>query len=261
MTNLQEAANAEQLRWRQRLLLSVPIAATGLVATAITALFTVPQWLAMQSSSARVRQLEALEQQVPLLREQLRKSRQEIERNENKQRKLLRLIEGSGEFATFLAQLDLEASRHGLQLELFEPTQVLSPAPAVSPAPSSARTNKAPELTQPAQAPLQAAGLQAERVLLSARGTYPNLLAFMRAIEKLSLLVVPSDFSLQLVEIARGDGGASGAADAAKIMLPELKLVLAYYQAPEGGLKPSAPPVAEQKPQDANNPQSVDRAN
>jgi hypothetical protein len=79
MTNLQEAANAEQLRWRQRLLLGVPIAATGLVATAITALFTVPQWLAMQSSSARVRQLEALEQQVPLLREQLLKDGQILE--------------------------------------------------------------------------------------------------------------------------------------------------------------------------------------
>jgi type IV pilus assembly protein PilO len=251
MTNLQEAANAEQLRWRQRLLLGVPIAAGGLVATAITGLITVPQWLGMRSSSARVQQLESLQQQVPLLRDQLLKSGLEIERNASKQRQLLRLIEGSGEFATFLAQLDLEASRHGLQLELFEPAQVPS---AGAQSPPSARTNKAAEVAQPPQAPLQAAGLQAERVLLSARGPYPNLLAFMRAIEKLSLLVVPSDFSLKLVEIVRGDAGASGAAGEPKILLPELKLTLAYYQAPEGGLKPSVPPGAEQKPADANNP-------
>ena len=236
MTNLQEAANAQELRWRQRLLLGLPIAVGGLVATAITALFTVPQWLQLQNSGARLQQLEALQQQLPLLREQLVKSSQENERNEGKQRKLLRLIEGSGEFATFLAQLDLEASRHGLQLELFEPVSAPA-APAKAPEPGQAG--------QPAQAspqePLQAAGLQAERVLLSARGRYPSLLAFMRAVEQLSLLVVPSDFSLELVETVSVNTDPSGAAEAAKLRVPELKLALTYYKAPAGPLKPPAP--------------------
>jgi type IV pilus assembly protein PilO len=236
MTNLQEAANAQELRWRQRLLLGLPIAVGGLVATAITALFTVPQWLQLQNSGARLQQLEALQQQLPLLREQLVKSSQENERNEGKQRKLLRLIEGSGEFATFLAQLDLEASRHGLQLELFEPVSAPA-APAKAPEPGQAG--------QPAQAspqePLQAAGLQAERVLLSARGRYPSLLAFMRAVEQLSLLVVPSDFSLELVETVSVNTDPSGPAEAAKLRVPELKLALTYYKAPAGPLKPPAP--------------------
>jgi type IV pilus assembly protein PilO len=236
MTNLQEAANAQELRWRQRLLLGLPIAVGGLVATAITALFTVPQWLQLQNSGARLQQLEALQQQLPLLREQLVKSSQENERNEGKQLKLLRLIEGSGEFATFLAQLDLEASRHGLQLELFEPVSAPA-APAKAPEPGQAG--------QPAQAspqePLQAAGLQAERVLLSARGRYPSLLAFMRAVEQLSLLVVPSDFSLELVETVSVNTDPSGAAEAAKLRVPELKLALTYYKAPAGPLKPPAP--------------------
>ncbi len=236
MTNLQDAANAQELRWRQRLLLGLPIAVGGLVATAITALFTVPQWLQLQNSGARLQQLEALQQQLPLLREQLVKSSQENERNEGKQRKLLRLIEGSGEFATFLAQLDLEASRHGLQLELFEPVSAPA-APAKAPEPGQAG--------QPAQAspqePLQAAGLQAERVLLSARGRYPSLLAFMRAVEQLSLLVVPSDFSLELVETVSVNTDPSGAAEAAKLRVPELKLALTYYKAPAGPLKPPAP--------------------
>jgi len=236
MTNLQEAANAQELRWRQRLLLGLPIAVGGLLATAITALFTVPQWLQLQNSGARLQQLEALQQQLPLLREQLVKSSQDIERNDGKQRKLLRLIEGSGEFATFLAQLDLEASRHGLQLELFEPVSAPA-APAKAPEPGQAG--------QPAQAspqePLQAAGLQAERVLLSARGRYPSLLAFMRAVEQLSLLVVPSDFSLELVEAVSVNTDPSGAAEAAKLRVPELKLALTYYKAPAGPLKPPAP--------------------
>lgn len=261
MTNLQEAANLQQLRWRQRLLLGLPIAVGGLVATAITALFTVPQWLALQSSAARLQQLEGLRQQVPLLRDQLVRSGQEIERSEAKQRTLLTLIEGSGEFATFLAQLDLEASRHGLQLELFEPTVPLEPAAEGSaPAPP---TNGGPG-ANPADAPqdpLLGAGLQAERVLLSARGSYPSLLAFMRSVERLSLLVVPSDFALELVEGVATDAGATAAADGPRPRVPELKLSLTYYKAPEGPLRPPAPaaPAAPAAP-DPNAPPAAEQS-
>jgi type IV pilus assembly protein PilO len=253
MTNLQEAANAQQLRWRQRLLLGLPVALGGLVAAALTSLYTIPQWLGLQANSARFQQLEALRQQLPLLRDQLAKSGQEIERSESQQVKLLRLIEGSGEFSTFLAQLDLEASRNGLQLELFEPTGVAGASAALPEAPaagSRARPNAAAEPPPPVQAPLQAAGLEAERVLLSARGPYPSLLAFMRSVEKLSLLVVPSDFALQLVEISSANAGSSASADAPKSRIPELKLALTFYKTPAGGLKP--PPAGDQNPQDAN---------
>jgi type IV pilus assembly protein PilO len=252
VTNLQEAANPQQLRWRQRLLLGLPIAAGGLVATAITALFTVPQWMALQSSAARLQQLEGLRQQVPLLRDQLVRSSQEIERSEAKQRTLLTLIEGSGEFATFLAQLDLEAGRHGVQLELFEPAELpepaaegSAPAPAANPADAS-------------QDPLMGTGLQAERVLLSARGSYPSLLAFMRSVEQLSLLVVPSDFALELVEGVATDAGAAAAADGPRPRVPELKLSLTYYKAPEGPLRPPAP-AAPAAP-DQNAPPAADQA-
>jgi len=249
MTNLQEAANTQQLRWRQRLLLGLPIALGGLVATALTGLFTVPQWLGLQAKSARFQQLEALRQQLPLLRDQLTKSGQEIERTERQQVKLLRLIEGSGEFSTFLAQLDLEATRNGLQLELFEPTGLAgaaSPPPEAPAAGSRAKPNAPAAPPPPVQAPLQAAGLEAERVLLSARGTYPSLLAFMRSVEQLSLLVVPSDFALQLVESSSANAASSAPADAPRAKIPEMKLALTFYKTPAGGLKP--PPAVEQKP-------------
>lgn len=249
MTNLQEAANAQQLRWRQRLLLGLPIAIGGLVAIALTGLFTVPQWLGLQDKSARFQQLEALRQQLPLLRDQLTKSGQEIERSERQQVKLLRLIEGSGEFSTFLAQLDLEATRNGLQLELFEPTGLAGPAAPAPEAPeagSRAKPNAPAAPPPPVQSPLQAAGLEAERVLLSARGTYPSLLAFMRSVEQLSLLVVPSDFALQLVESSSANTASPAPVDAPKAKIPEMKLALTFYKTPAGGLKP--PPAVEQKP-------------
>ena len=257
MTNLQEAANAQQLRWRQRVLFGLPIAVGGLLAAAVTGLFTVPQWLGLQASSARYQQLEGLRQQLPLLRDQLAKSGQQIESNERRQRNLLRLIEGSGDLSTFLAQLDLEASRHGVQLELFEPTTLEASAPA--------RANAAaPPPADPAAAPkdpLEAAGLEARRVLLSARGRYPNLLAYMRSVEQLSLLVVPSDFSLELIEIPREITGGPVAADAPKPRIPELKLALTYYRAPAGGLKPPVPPAEDKQPPAGGKPEPAEPAN
>jgi len=264
MTNLQEAANAQQLRWRQRILLGLPIGVGGLLATAVTALFTVPQWLGLQASSARYQQLEALREQLPLLRDQLAKSGQEIERNERRQRKLLRLIEGSGDLSTFLAQLDLEASRHGVQLELFEPTTLAASTPAAAEPPARSRGNAAATPADPAAAPkdpLEAAGLEAQRVLLSARGLYPSLLAFMRSVEQLSLLVVPSDFALELIEVASETTAAPVAADAPKPRIPELKLALTYYRAPAGGLKPPAPPAADKQPPAESKPAPADPAN
>jgi type IV pilus assembly protein PilO len=251
MTNLQEAANTQQLLWRQRILLALPIALGGLLATAVTALFTVPQWLGLQASSARYQQLEALRQQLPLLRDQLAKSAQQIERDELRQVKLLRLIEGSGELSTFLAQLDLEASRHGVQLELFEPTTLAASTPPQAESPArGGRANAAAPATpaQPVAAakdPLEAAGLEAKRVLLTARGRYPNLLAYMRSVEQLSLLVVPSDFALELIEVPAEATGAAPPEDALKPRIPELKVALTYYRAPDGGLKVPAAPAGE----------------
>jgi type IV pilus assembly protein PilO len=257
MTNLQEAANVQQLRWRQRVLFGLPIAVGGLLAAAVTGLFTVPQWLGLQASSARYQQLEGLRQQLPLLRDQLAKSGQQIESNERRQRNLLRLIEGSGELSTFLAQLDLEASRHGVQLELFEPTtlEASTPAQAKGAAPAPADPAAAPK------DPLEAVGLEARRVLLSARGRYPNLLAYLRSVEQLSLLVVPSDFSLELIEIPRETTGGPVAPDAPKPRIPELKLALTYYRAPAGGLKPPAPPAEDKQPPAGGKPDPAEPAN
>jgi type IV pilus assembly protein PilO len=143
---------------------------------------------------------------------------------------VLQLIEGSGEFVTFLAQLDREATRNGLQLELFEPVVVAPPPPEP---PKGGNQNKQQAPASPPKAPLEQAGLSAQRVLLTARGRFPNLLAFMRSVERLSLLVVPSDFSLQSISAGAG-------APNAQTFDSEMKLALTYYQAPDSGLKPAA---------------------
>lgn len=236
MTNLQASVSPQQQLLRQRLLIGVPIAVGGLLAAVVIGALVVPQWLRLRTDSERLDELLALQQRIPLLRGQLDQTAQNQEKAERQQRRILNLIEGSGEFLTFLSQIDREATRAAVQLELYEP---VPPQPAAAEA-QPAQQPGAPAAPPPPKPPLEEAGLSSERVLLTARGNYPSLLSFLRAVEKLSLLAVPSQFTMALVE--RPGAPQTGGTAASKATIPELKLLLTYYKAPEGGLKPPPPP-------------------
>ncbi len=252
MTNLQAAANPSVLLWRQRVLLGAPVLAGALLGAALTVLITAPRWTRLQAASATVDKLEALQRRIPILRSQLLVIRTNQDQAARRQRRVLQLIEGSGDFSTFLAQLDREAGRNGLKLELVEPMAagaVVAPQPAPGKKPGSNKKEE-PVEAPPPQDPLQAAGLAAEKVLLSARGSYPSLLGFLRSVEQLSLLVVPSDFSLELVKLSQPQGTASSrpAAATAQARIPEMKLVFTYYRKPPSGLAPGQAAAAPAKP-------------
>ena len=94
---------------------------------------------------------------------------------------------------------------------------------------------------------MEAAGLKAQKVLLTARGSYPSLLAFVRATEKLSVLVSQSNLSLTLVDSANaGAQAAAPAGAAAPVSVPvaakaELKLMLTSYQTTDGKIAQPIP--------------------
>ncbi len=247
MTNLQAARAPQDQLLRQRLLLGVPIGLGVLMASVLTAGLLVPTLLRLRSDSQRLADLQALEQRLPLLRRQLDQTTLDQEKAERQQRKLLALIQGSGEFLTFLSQIEREAIRNGVQIELYEPV-----ASRAAPTPAGQAEGGQPEPGQqqqppPSTSPLEQAGLKAEQVLLSARGSYPRLLGFLRAVEKLSLLAIPSNFRMVLVNPAAATGATQqGRPPLGTPAVPELKLLLTYYTVPEGGLKPQpAAPAGE----------------
>jgi type IV pilus assembly protein PilO len=174
--------------------------------------------------------LEEFKARIPLLRAQIAKTYEDQSAAERKQLQVLQLIQGSGEFSTFLAQLDAEAARHGVQLDLYEPVAAPAPVPA-------AEAKKGEQAPPPPASPMEAAGLKEQKVLLTARGSYPSLLAFMRATEKLSVLVSQSNLALAVVDPAKAGAPASQASvgvppAAAKT---ELKLMLTYYKSAGAG--------------------------
>lgn len=195
MTNLQQGAPVLSAQALRRLWFGVPVAALGLLSLLLLAAVVAPMWQALQRDSTRLRELEDLQVQVSLMRQQLRAQDMQQEKAMRQRDRLLRMIAGSGDVSTLLAVLDREAKATGVQLDLYEPQAgAAAPAPAAQATPAPAGSNQA----QPAPpSPLEAAGLQAQGMLISLRGPYPNLLAFLRRLESLNLLVIQSDLRLE----------------------------------------------------------------
>jgi len=254
MTNLQDGAERNAAQVQQRLLLGLPIGVGALLAVVLVGVGVIPQWLKLQSDSERLAQLEEIQGRIPLLRAQIAKTAQSLDAAERKQQQVLRLIEGSGELVTFLAQLDREAARFGVQLDLYEPVAATPP-----PAADDKKGQKGDQPAAPPKSPLEAAGLKAQQVLLTARGPYPNVLAFLRATEKLTVLVSQSNLSLTAVEPPKaapqptpqptpqaGNQAATAASLAAPVAAKtELKLFLTYYQSVDA-VKPTPVPPKNQ---------------
>ena len=231
MTNPQAPAGEEPAlagsRLSPRQLLLLPLALGGVVALALLGGWVIPQLQKLNEANQRQAQKQATAAGIPLLRQQLDQTITATQRAELQQARLLALIAGSGDLATFLTQVDRQAQRHGVQLDVLQPAKPKGvpgePAPAAPAAPA-----EPPD-------PLAGAGLQATQMQLKAVGTYPNLLSFIRAMERLSLLVRQSGFTLQQVGPTAGQAPAAAPAPAPTAMTFTLTL---YSSSKTGSSQP-----------------------
>lgn len=194
-----------------RLLLLVPLVAGAVVALLLLVAWLIPQLQRLNRDQQRLAAMEEKAQRLPLLRGQLQKTMEAQERATAQRRQLLGLIAGSGSLQTFMAQVNREAERHGVTLDVLQPAAPPPPAPDSK---AGAKAAGKPGAAAPAAGGCGAlgttAGLKANRQSLAVRGRYPNLLAFMRALERLNLLVVQCDLALEqpASQAGAGDGKA-----------------------------------------------------
>jgi type IV pilus assembly protein PilO len=181
----------------------LPLSVGGLVAALVGGGLVAPQWQQWQEGQARLEALRASEAQVPLLRRQVAVQLEQQARAERQQELLVQLIGGTGDLATVLAQVDRVAGLTGVQLDLYEP-QGAAPEP---PAKAGAGTQDKP--VPPPPDPLAVEGLERQTVLLAAKGSFPQVLDFLRRMERLNLLVVQSDLQLVLEDPKNGAPGTS----------------------------------------------------
>ncbi|MFM7237220.1 MAG: hypothetical protein ACKOYK_10725 [Cyanobium sp.] len=255
MTNLQEARDQRDAglapAMLRRLWFWGPVAAGGALAALLLLSAGVPQWLAIRGDQQRLSELEARREEAELLKLQTMKVVKERRDAERQQGELIQLVSGSGDGATFLATLDLEARQTGVKLQLFEPEpKAAAPGAAgAAGAPGAAGAAGAPpaqpgpdgKVPPPPPDPMAQAGLEKRALLLSARGTYPQLLAFLRRLELLDVLVEQSNLALV---VAGSEPGKPAAANDKELppAVPEVeaKVALTLYskKAKEKAAKP-----------------------
>ncbi|MEB3264394.1 MAG: hypothetical protein VKJ66_08495 [Synechococcus sp.] len=242
MTNLQEGAKPFPPQLRERLLMGLPIAVGGTVALLLFLALVVPQWLRLRSEQERVDALAGLEQRIPLLQGQLAQMDDNEAKAKRQQQQVLAVIAGSGQIHTFMAQVDREAERHKVQLDVLEPLSSVPEEKGKAGLPPPKDGKEAPAPPKPS---LEASGLQATQLLLTAKGRYPDLLAFLRSLEALSLLVVQSDLNLTPSDDKGKPAGNTPAEQLlAALQTPPtvMKLAVTLYSAP------AAPAQAAQAP-------------
>jgi type IV pilus assembly protein PilO len=244
MTNFQGGTPARITR--EQILLWTPVALGGVVALAAAVLMLLPAVQQLSRKQQELTDLKEQEARVPLLRQQLTQQQETLEEAQQREKQILQLIAGSGDISTFMAQLSREARSSGVQLDSYEP--VTAPAAPATTPPAGQTPPAAPNPPQPAAAagaaaavaaavdPLVAPGLQKTSVLITAKGSGPQLQDFLRRLERLSLLVAQSDLSLK-TEVAQATEGGKTAASG----LTTLKLTLSVYSKASAA---SAPPAA-----------------
>ena len=256
MTNLQQGAPRVSAQLLRRLWFWGPVALGGLVAALLAGSLLIPQWLAFNKDAERLRQLQALREEVSLLRGQLKVLDQNEEKGEAQKTRLVEVVTGRGDPGTFLAMLDREARATGVRLDLYEPQTAATVPPPATPRPNAMATPsapggqtlpgaKAPATGAPASppvpgAPIEIEGLQRRTVLMSARGPFPALLAFLRRVETLSILVAQNDLNLSLDEPKSADPKAS-----AKLPDVVLKIAFSLYTRTNGDNAPPGPAAAQ----------------
>lgn len=252
MINLQEDSQRVPAAVLQRIWFFAPIVAGAAIAALLTGAVLVPMGVQLNKDRERVAELEALQSQVVLLRRELSTLEENRDQAQRQRGVLINLLAGNRDVVTFLAQLEKEANASGVTLRLFEPQ-----APAPAPAPGQA--GQPPGAGQPAAgqppagqaAPGQATppsdllaleGLERRQLLLQAQGPYPNLVAFLRRIEKLDVLVGQDTLNLQ-VEPLPVEALKAGS----RVAQPKVSLrqsLLLYNKKPTPPPQPAAPTAA-----------------
>lgn len=204
MTNLQAGSTRLSTPLLRRLWLWGPIGIGALLAMVLAATVLAPMWGLLQRDSARLREAEELASRLAAERERAASLVEQEEKADSQRAALVRVVSGNGDLSTFLATLDQLAKANRVQLDLFEP----KPNGESADRNKDGRVDEKEKPAKPAADPLEVDGMQRNTLELSARGSYPQLLDFLRQLEALNVLVVQTDLQLNL----EGAGGAAAAA-------------------------------------------------
>ena len=222
MTNLSGTGSPWQHSFtRQRVLVGTPLLVGVLIGAGVFAIAGLPHWLASGERTRQIAELKVQQQSLPLIEARAKQEQQKLVAAEQQRDLVVNLVAGRGQIETFLTQLSRTAAETGVVIERYEPAAA---APDVTDPPEQGTNNQDEEGEGKAQAPPDMKGYEKTAVLLQVSGPYVGVLQFLRAMEKLELLVQPSDLELKAVPPeTNADGAPAGPP------LTELKLRLSFF--------------------------------
>ncbi|MEJ6657501.1 MAG: hypothetical protein QNL17_01660 [Synechococcus sp. ChSW.bin.154] len=236
MTNLSGTVSPWQnYLTRQRLLVGTPLLVGVLIGAGLFAIAGLPHWLASGERTRRITELKVQQQSLPLIEARAKQEQQKLVAAQQQQDLVVTLVAGRGQIKTFLTQLSRTATETGVMVERYEPAAA---APGVTDPPEQGSKNQDEDGEGKTKAPPEMKGYEKTAVLLQVRGPYVGVLQFLRAMEKLELLVQPSDLELKAVppEI-NADGAPAG------LPLTELKLRLSFFDKTTEGDQDTKEPI------------------
>ena len=236
MTNLSGTGSPWQnYLTRRRVLVGTPFLVGALIGAGLFAIAGLPHWLASGERTRRIAELKVQQQSLPLIEARAKQEQQNYLRAKQQQDLVVTLVAGRGQIKTFLAQLSRTATETGVVIERYEPAVA---APGVESSSDQGSKNQDEEGEGKAKAPPEMKGYEKTAVLLQVRGPYVGVLQFLRAMEKLELLVQPSDLELKAVQPEpNADGAPAGPP------LTELKLRLSFFDKTTDGDQDAKEPV------------------
>ncbi len=203
MTNL----NSSESPWkayltRERVLVGTPLLVGALLGACLFAIAGLPHWLESGERTRRISELKVQDQSLSSIAARVEQNQQKLETAQQQQDLVVNLVAGRGQIETFLAQLSRTAAESGVIIKRYEPVGG----------------------EDQAKAPPDLKGYEKTSVLLEVRGPFVGMLQFLRAMEKLELLVQPSDLELKAVSPESKDDGPPVGPP-----LTELKLRLSFF--------------------------------
>ena len=230
MTNLRASSSVSWLT-RERVLVGLPIVISGLVVAGLGIFAIIPAMVRIDELQTEVVDLQGKQQNLPNLRQQLRKAERDQQTLLDQQSLLVDLIAGQDRIATFLALLEQEATATGVTIDRFEPQQ--PPPPSPSPQPERRSQRAKAKKVEPPKDPMMALGYRQTAVALGVRGDYQALQSFLQRMESLEVVVEASDLELNGVSSDAQQGPSE----------TELSLRLSFFDR-----RPEASPSLEPSP-------------
>lgn len=192
MTNFQaQKVKQKKILTREKLILAFPIAISIFVSLGLFFYLVFPKIRNSRSFLKEINGMKLKKEELIIQEQLLKQSAERLELESGKQEKLLNLVAGTEELYTYLSRLNQLAISNKISILEITPLQVEK----FTPQSDNKTTNENSNVEKNAD-PLVVEGLEKRTINLKLEGSYPNLINFLKLIERLPMIVITSDFKV-----------------------------------------------------------------